>query len=75
MTFSLDWADVQIWIQDGEKALPRRAVISYKKIPSTPKYVMNFTDWNLSDPPDSAFEMKLPSGATKIAMTPIGEKD
>jgi hypothetical protein len=73
VTFSLDWADVQIWIQDGDKALPRRAVIAYKKIPSTPKYVMSFNDWDLSTPPDSAFELELPSDATRIEMTPLAE--
>ena len=74
VTFSLDWADVQIWILDGQKALPRQMVISYKKIPSTPKYVMSFTDWNLSSPQDSAFKMNLPSGAVKIETAELGQK-
>jgi hypothetical protein len=73
VTFSMDWADVQIWIQTGEQALPRRVIISYKKIPSTPKYVMNFSDWKLAAPPESVFDLKLPANATRIEMTPIGQ--
>jgi hypothetical protein len=75
VSLSLDWADVQIWIQDGQKALPRRAVISYKKIPSVPKYVMSFSDWDLATPPDSAFEMKLPADASKVEMASLEAKE
>ncbi len=75
ISLSLDWADVELWILDADMALPRRAMISYKKIPSTPKYVMNFTNWDTSSPPDSAFEMKLPGDATRVEMRPMGQKD
>ena len=71
LAFSKEWVDVQIWVEDGEKPLPRKAAIVYKKIPGTPKYSMTLSDWNLADPPDSAFAMKLPDDAKKIAMVPL----
>jgi hypothetical protein len=71
LAFSQDWADVQLWVQDGDQPLPRKIVIAYKKIPGTPKYVMDLSGWNLSDPPDSAFAMTLPPDAKKIDMAPM----
>jgi hypothetical protein len=71
LAFSKEWIDLQIWVQEGDKPFPQKAVIVYKKIPGTPKYSMTLSDWDLTNPPDSAFEMKLPDDARKIEMAPL----
>lgn len=71
----LEWADVQVWILDADRALPRRVMISYKKIPSTPKYVMNFTNWDINNPPDSVFALQIPADAAKVEMHPLNKKE
>jgi hypothetical protein len=71
VAFSQDWADVQMWVQDGDQPLLRKSAIAYKKIPGTPKYVMNLSGWNLTDPPDSAFALTVPADAKKIDMAPM----
>jgi hypothetical protein len=75
VSLKLDWAEVMIWIQDGDQALPRKVVIYYTKIPSTPKYIMTFTGWDLAVPPDKAFELTLPADAKQIEMTPMTQKE
>jgi hypothetical protein len=75
VAISMDWADCQFWIQDGAQPLPRKLVITYKQVPSTPKYAMDFSTWNLASPPDSAFAMVLPADAKKIDMAPLDPKE
>jgi hypothetical protein len=75
VSFRMDWADCQFWIQDGDQPLPRKLVITYKKVPSTPKYVMTFLGWDLTSPPNSAFAMALPADAKKIEMAPLETKE
>jgi len=38
--------DYQVWI--GEDKLPRRIVLTYKKLPGQPQFWANFTNWNLN---------------------------
>jgi hypothetical protein len=70
VALGLDWADIQLWVQDGDQPLPRKAVIIYKKIPGNPKYEMDISAWDLADPPDSVFAITIPPDAQKIDMAP-----
>jgi hypothetical protein len=59
--------DYQLWIQPGDKPLPRRLVITSKKLPAKPQYSTTLT-WDLTPKFDDAlFAFKPPEGATKIA--------
>jgi hypothetical protein len=66
---NVDW---QIWVEAGERAVPRKVVITYKNEPGAPQFVANLWDWNL-DPslPDSLFEFIAPAGAAEIEMAPL----
>ncbi len=60
--------DYQLWIETGDKALPRKFVITSKKDPAEPEYTAVNT-WNLSPKvDDAAFVFTPPEGATKIPM-------
>ena len=63
---SVDW---QIWIQTGERPLPRKLVITYKDVPGSPQYVAVFTNWEFDpDVPDSLFVFQVPTGAVQVEM-------
>jgi len=63
-----DSVDFQVWVADGDKPLPQRVVITYKKDKSQPQYWAQFSDWNLAPAiTDSTFSVKLPEGAVRIA--------
>lgn len=59
--------DFQLWIADGDKPLPLRAVLTYKNSPGQPQFRAEFSDWNLNaEPPDSMFTFTPPAQAHKI---------
>ncbi len=58
--------DVQLWVQEGDRPLPRKIMITSKWEGGSPRFVANLS-WD-TDPkfePDT-FEFKAPEGATKI---------
>jgi hypothetical protein len=60
----LDW---QIWIEDGDKPVPRKMIITYKSSPGQPQYIALLGEWNLNPRlPDSMFELQIPEGREKI---------
>ena len=61
---AVDW---QIWITEGDKPLPRKMVITYKREGGEPEFTAVFAHWDTSPQiSDSTFEMKAPEGAQKI---------
>ena len=63
-----DDVDFQVWIADGDKPLPQRVVLTYKKAPGQPQFRAQFSDWNLAPAvTDSTFSVKPPDGAQKVA--------
>lgn len=63
-----DTVDFQVWVADGDKPVPLRVVITYKKSPGQPQFWAQFSDWNLAPAiGDAAFTAQVPAGAQKIA--------
>jgi hypothetical protein len=62
-----DTVDFQVWVADGDKPLPQRVVITYKKAKGEPQFWAQFSDWNLAPAiEDSMFLVKPPDGAQKV---------
>src|SRR5262249_36561292 len=58
---SIDW---QVWIQTGNKPLPRKIVVTYRGDDARPQSV-SLIDWNLKPAfKDSVFKFTPPKGAT-----------
>ncbi len=67
LAFRADEVDWQIWIEDGDRPLPRKYVITSRWLTGAPQYVQRLKEWDLSaDIPDARFRFKAPEGATKI---------
>jgi hypothetical protein len=63
-----DSVDFQVWVADGDKPLPQRVVITYKKAKGEPQFRAQFADWNLEPAiVDSTFQANPPAGAQKVA--------
>jgi hypothetical protein len=61
---NIDW---QIWIDEGDAPLPRRIVITDKRVGGEPQYMATFSDWNTSQTIDaSTFAFTPPTGAREI---------
>jgi hypothetical protein len=67
-------ADWQMWVEQGEKPLPRGITIIYKSHTGSPRITMDFTDWNLDvQPQANLFEFVKPDDAHEIQFLPKGE--
>lgn len=65
--------DLQVWIQVGDKPLPRKLVFEYPEQIGQPQYEVTITDWTLKAPKPEIFAPKLPKGVAKVEFLPIGE--
>lgn len=62
--------EFELWLEDDERALPRRFVVTYRSLPGRPILVAELSDWNFSiEPPDSAFAFAPPAGVRKVELT------
>jgi hypothetical protein len=67
LAFSTDDIDAQMWIEDGDRPLPYRIVLTYKKAEGSPQFWAQFINWDLSvETPDSLFAYSAPEGAELI---------
>jgi hypothetical protein len=67
-------ADWQLWVDHTGKPLPRKIVITYKKLPSQPQWSATFSNWRFNQKlPASLFQPKIPKGVIKVSF--IGEQE
>ncbi len=59
--------DFQVWVEDGDRPLPRKYLITTKWMTGAPTFGISMTNWNVSPRIDpAAFVFTPPSGARKI---------
>ena len=77
LAFRQEAVDWQIWVDQGERPLPRKIVITYKETPAQLQYTAYLNDWNVSaDLPDERFTFQPPAGAKKIDFAkPVIDRD
>jgi hypothetical protein len=67
LAFRQEAVDWQIWVDEGERPLPRKLVITYKETPAQLQFTAYLNNWNVSaDLPDDRFTFKAPADAKKI---------
>jgi hypothetical protein len=71
LAFTTDAVDWEVWVDSGEKPLPRRITIDYKQHTGNPRYsaVIEWNDATRFTP--SMFEFTPPGGAQRIEMAPV----
>lgn len=61
----------EIWIDAGKTALPRRLAVTYKEVTNFPRFLLEFSDWNLKPKlARDAFLLRKPANARKIEFAP-----
>lgn len=62
----------EIWIDSGKQALPRRLALTYKEATNFPRFLVEFSDWNLNPKlAANAFAFKKPANAKQIEFAPL----
>ena len=66
----------EIWIETGKSALPRRLVVTYTEVQNFPRFLVEFSDWNLQPKlAASRFVFNKPRNATQIEfVSPTGQR-
>jgi hypothetical protein len=68
-----DW---QIWVERGERPIPRKYVITSKAVAGAPQYTLRITEWKSDAQIDSnAFEFKPPAEAKKVEIEALSGID
>jgi hypothetical protein len=68
-----DW---QLWVQVGDRAIPRKMVITSKTVNSAPQYTLRVKTWKTDvEPAADAFAFAVPAGATAIQPDALMELD
>lgn len=71
--FDTDW---QLWVELGDRPIPRKYVITSKIVASGPQYTVLVRDWKSNDAPAAdAFTFATPTGATRVAMEELHDLD
>jgi hypothetical protein len=65
--------DLQIFVEVGDRPLPRKLVFEYPDRLGAPQYTASITEWNLEPPKAEVFEAKVPKDAARVEFLPIGE--
>jgi hypothetical protein len=72
LAFSQGMIDLQIWIEDGVKPVPRKLVITYKDEEGSPQYTAILSHWDFETKlSDFLFTFEPPPGALKINVAEI----
>lgn len=64
--------DFQLWVEQGERALPRKLVVIYKQEPGFPQYEAKLLDWDLDAKlSDADFRRQVPAEAVATSFLAI----
>src|SRR5689334_3827306 len=59
----------RLWLEDNERALPRRFVVTYRSLPGRPIFIAELSDWDFSiQPPDSDFVFQPPPDVRQVEL-------
>jgi hypothetical protein len=76
MAFRNPGINWEIWIETGGSSLPRRLTATYADVQNFPRFLVEFSNWNLHpNLPANTFEFNPPANAKQIEFrSPMGQK-
>jgi len=61
--------DLELWLEDNERSLPRRLIVTYHALPGQPNFVADMSDWNFAvHPADADFQFEPPQGVERLPL-------
>jgi hypothetical protein len=75
LAFAAPGVEWQIWVGPDKDPLPRRLAVTYVGMERQPRFLVTFSDWDLTSAVSAEdFEVKKPAGAKVIEFKPIKKK-
>jgi hypothetical protein len=63
--------ELELWVENNDKALPRRLVVTYRALPGQPNFIATLGKWDFTvHPADADFVFQPPPGAQEVALKP-----
>lgn len=63
--------ELELWVENNERSLPRRLIVTYRSEAGEPSFIAELSDWNLDiHPTDADFVFQPPAGATQVELKP-----
>jgi hypothetical protein len=61
--------ELELWVEDNDRSLPRRLIVTYRSLPGEPNFVAELSDWNFNvHPSDAEFQFEPPQGAERLQL-------
>jgi hypothetical protein len=61
--------EIELWVEQNDRAIPRRLIITYRSQPGQPSFIAAFSDWDFSvHPADAEFAFQPPDGAVRTEL-------
>lgn len=61
--------ELELWLENNDKSLPRRLIVTYRSLPGAPNFVAEMSDWNFAiHPTDADFKFEPPPGAERLQL-------
>lgn len=62
--------EFELWLEDNDRALPRRLFVTYRSLPGHPSFLADLSEWDLSvHPSKDEFQFQPPSGVTRVELS------
>jgi hypothetical protein len=62
--------DLELWLEDNERSLPRRVFVTYRTLPGHPTFAAELSDWDLEiKSADAEFVFQPPPGVAQVELT------
>ncbi len=72
LAFDREDVELQVWVDAGDKPLPRKVVFTLKTMEGSPQWTASLSEWNSSVRLDDAvFDFQAPPGVRKIKFVPV----
>ena len=76
LAFRTDETDWQLWVEAGERPVPRKYVITSKTVAQAPQYTLRISELRTDVTADAdAFQFKAPEGAKQVEVDGLGDID
>lgn len=72
LSFETTGADWQLWLEQGDRPLPRRVVVTFVNSPGGPEYLTVISDWKLDQDPGQVLSpVEPPAGWQRIEIPKV----
>jgi hypothetical protein len=69
LVFDQPGIQLELWVENTERAVPRRLIVTYHSLPDRPSFYAEMSDWKFDiHPTDAEFTFTPPEGAVEVPL-------